>query len=201
MRGLYTAFIPAGVGKRGVDESVEGNEVRHGFFGAVEEVSIEPVAQNRLGFAERRCEIRREGEAMQFLVLEWSGKRVGLEDEIKRVGFERFYFELGADAQGGGALPEMRPGEKIVRAIAGPDNFGFRGDVKLKMINSKKGAVAGAHIKQVGRIGDLAGILVSGEVGDFELHSKKGESGRFVFTKQVAGRIGDFWRACRVSTA
>ena len=72
----------------------------------------------------------------------------------------------------------MGPSKEIVGAIARPDDLGIGRNVKLKVVNPQKGAVAGAHVKQVGRIGNLAGILVAGEVGDFELHSKKGEDVR-----------------------
>ena len=81
-----------------MDEGVERDQEGHGFLGAVDEVNIKPVAQNGLGFTEGLREVGREGEAMEFLVFEWRGERVRFEDEVKRVGFEGFYLELGADA-------------------------------------------------------------------------------------------------------
>ena len=130
----------------------------------------EPAAQPGLRAVEGRREVGREGEFISRGVGEGKLGGGGPEQKIKGVGVEGLDFKLGADIQGAGLVPEMRPEGGVVLSIQGGDKAGLGGDIATEAPELQERGLTRPEIEQVRRKRDFLRVIVTGVVGDAEQH-------------------------------
>ncbi len=123
-RGLDAALLAPGIGDGVVDHRVQGGHERDGLLGGIDHVLREPAAEARLGLVKGRDEIGCERKLVGRTVGEGKLGRGRPEQEVERVAVEGLDFELGADVEGGGPVPEMRPEGGVVLGVERGEHAG-----------------------------------------------------------------------------